>query len=766
MKSINSLVNFAMLKNNVKRFWILTLFYFLFTFLLGPFIFLMNKNDGMITSVNNGNYEWFRNILHFDSNGLGILFFTVAFAFVLGIALNSHMTEKGQMVFVHSLPTTKLCNYVTSFVTAILLIFTPIFINCCLMALLKLVFGFSAYRYVHVLYFMLELGIAMLLVYSFTALIGTICGTKLFTGMLSIFFGTLPMLIYISWLGIGGMFVEGYSGDTLSIDTVINLSPFIKVFCLNERPFTLISSIIYILVSFGMIYLGYLIYKTRKNEKATEPLAFEIPKPVLKYLITALMVFPMTLAFAAVTNYSRTATYIGAIFGIFVGYFVTEMFIQKNLNVWNKWKGFAISLVAFVLVVVVIKTGAFGYVDYIPEEDEIEAVLLGEPAYDYDWESNKYDFLGHYKSPKELSKKFSTDEEYIKLVREYHKSLIENCDSSFMYERDIYKHDLSRSFINDEGNIVEYKNETIIYKLKNGRLVERRYDYDIYKTQEAESKVKSCTGYKRAQYNEILDIFEGKNTDSRFVGLLLESEIFGYDWQIYVEEKEDLYALLDAYLKDYFNSTYDPINTEGVLSGNIQFVSDDEIERYGKIWDLNLKDTKAYDEAYGYAKQYYGLPKIDSSYVNLRNKLEEYGWSWIIPSSENLSEFRLYKINNSLLREEEQNGFSIGPISWNKCTAGTSIDENVLAKYPYVTVEDDDDMFAMTSLQRNLCGDRGAAEFNEAERKYMDNNYTYIAYLIIKPEYVSDSSGYTELLRVSEDLIPGKYIAEFETLAK
>ena len=298
-----------------------------------------------------------------------------------------------------------------------------------------------------------------------------------------------------------------------------------------------------------------------------------------------------------------------------------------------------------------------------------------------------------------------------------------------------------------------------------GRLVERRYDYDIYKNQEAESKVKSCEGYKRAKYNKILDILEGNITDSQFVGLSLESEIFGFDWQIYVEDKEQIDILLDAYFEDYFNSTYDPINTEGVLTGSIQFVNDSEIARYGKIWNLNLKDTKAYDEAYGYAKEYYALPNIDSSYVNLKNKLEEYGWSWlVIPSSENLSEFRLYKINNADLREEESNGFSIGPISWTKCTAGSSIDENILAKYPYVTIEDDDDMFMMTSLQRNLCGDRGADEFNEAENRFMENNYTYIAYLIINPSYVTDSSGYTELLRVSEDLIPGKYIAQFEAL--
>ncbi|MCQ2748905.1 MAG: DUF6449 domain-containing protein [Clostridia bacterium] len=407
-----------------------------------------------------------------------------------------------------------------------------------------------------------------------------------------------------------------------------------------------------------------------------------------------------------------------------------------------------------------------GYVNYIPDEDEIESVLIGDLAYEYDWEANKYDFLGHSKKPKALSKGFSSDEEYIKLTREYHKALIDNCDSSFMYLRDINKHNAARYYISDDLNLVNYRSERITYKLKNGKIIERSYDYDVYKTQEIESKVKSCKAYKEKQYNVILDILEGKTPDKHLTRFCLDTEIFGYDWQVVVTDEATIKDLLDAYFEDYFNSTYDPINQEAVLTANVQLVSNSEIDRMSKIWELDLNYTKEYDEAYGYATQYYGLPNIDSSYVNLIGKLKDYGWNYVLPSSQNLSEFRLYKINSAELKEEEQNGFSIGPISWTKCVAGTSIDESVLSKYEYITITDDNDMLAMTTLQNNICSDRGSSELSEEEQRYMDLNNTYIAYMIIKPEYVSNTSGYTELLRVSEDLIPGKYIAEFEAISK
>jgi len=197
---------------------------------------------------------------------------------------------------------------------------------------------------------------------------------------------------------------------------------------------------IYCAVGLALVALALYIYRRRDMECAGDVVAVPILKPIFKYC----MCFGVAFCFATVVynnvfyriangSAETVAVLLLLLVGAFIGYFVSEMLMQKTLRVFgSKWKGYIISAALLSVFVLAVELDVTGYEKYIPQVDEIESAGIA------------------YYEGSNLEK-----EESLKALTDYHALL------------------LAEKKANESATISEYI--VIDYNLENGKAISRRY---------------------------------------------------------------------------------------------------------------------------------------------------------------------------------------------------------------------------------------------------------------------------------------------------
>ena len=128
-----------------------------------------------------------------------------------------------------------------------------------------------------------------------------------------------------------------------------------------------------------------LIYRRRDMERAGDVVAVPVLKPIFKYCMT----FGCALALATspgifgggLNAHSGTAAAIAALAlllgGAFVGYFVSEMLMQKTLRVFcGCWRGFIVSCAVIIALTLGAELDVTGYERRTPDPADVESVCL------------------------------------------------------------------------------------------------------------------------------------------------------------------------------------------------------------------------------------------------------------------------------------------------------------------------------------------------------------------------------------------------------
>ncbi|MGI5978817.1 MAG: hypothetical protein ACOX66_04890 [Oscillospiraceae bacterium] len=144
---------------------------------------------------------------------------------------------------------------------------------------------------------------------------------------------------------------------------------------------------IYAIVGLAFACFATLIIKRRRMESAGDVVALRPLKPAFKYCMTAggalvlgLILFSTINGNGAPTESSTRAMLAMSFYmmlGGFIGYFASEMMMQKTLRVFTgKWKGFGVSCAVIVALLLCLRFDAFGVASYVPDASEVQGVSV------------------------------------------------------------------------------------------------------------------------------------------------------------------------------------------------------------------------------------------------------------------------------------------------------------------------------------------------------------------------------------------------------
>ena len=209
------------------------------------------------------------------------------------------------------------------------------------------------------------------------------------------------------------------------------------------------------------IDLSVYLYRKRKSETAENTFAFQIPKGLIRFLITAVGGF--SLGYMLYWYYSSTANFlIGMLLGSFAAHMVVEAIYSRGFTRMKRsLAGYAVFLGAFVIFYGVVATGAFGYVDRMPNLEDIESVTFEDYTYYQEFGSDHFTIQGEqYESLAEQNPKLCQKENLEKVLT-FHQAVID------------FQKEMGFPFsMNRETGGIQYQ---FVYHLKNGDTFRREY---------------------------------------------------------------------------------------------------------------------------------------------------------------------------------------------------------------------------------------------------------------------------------------------------
>lgn len=617
MKQVSSLVNFGILKNNLRRFYLIGVASFLVLFFTLPFTFFVNKEYFANTYMRSlGRNNFMLNQLQFEGVGFLGLFVVCMLAFALALVINRYLNVQNSAIFNHSLPVGKKSLYVTNYLTGLIIMIVPIVLVAIILVAEKYIFSFIMYRCLHVLKWMALLSLCAIFIYTVTNIISMLTGSTVFAGLLS---GAALSFEYLIGLGIIAtleMFVRGaYFMEGEFEDIFLNITPFTRIIMLERKSFSMLEIIMYVLIIIALFIAGLFIYKNRKTETATETFSFEILKPIFKYIVTFLSSLALGLIFVLLTNYNIVGTIIGYLLGLIIGYFLAEMIIMQNIHVFSKYKGCLISIFALVILALCIKFDVTGYERRVPKLEDVKSANFRSDVIDYIYDADGTNNVVFKNTQVEG---YESIEKIIKL----HENLVDTSLSNF-----------ETSKLQNEKDC-EIERKYIVYELKNGKRLVREFNYIEEENRELLKEVYEDDEYQYATYRKMFEYDK-----EAFYELRLESNFI--DTEISIKDIDKTDELISNIKKDALNQKYENINSTSLFTIRMYSINKEEYERF-----VLENPNRSKEDAKNYAKESVCYVNIDPTYTNTINWIKQNGYeNALLFSKNNLKKAIIYKLD-------------------------------------------------------------------------------------------------------------------------
>ena len=199
-------------------------------------------------------------------------------------------------------------------------------------------------------------------------------------------------------------------------------------------------------VLFAMIALS--VYRRRHVESAGDVVSVKLVRPIFKYgvaLCAGLCLGVFTANFFDWRSDPPTGLILCVLIWTAVGYFISEMLLQKSFRVWKAWKGGVAAVAVMALLCAACVFDLFGVETRVPDVDDVEKVYFyGDIGYPYDDGQLRFDN--------------TSDPQLIEMVTQLHREAVEEKDRSQIEGGD------------------DYIYFTINYTLKNGFTLNRQYN--------------------------------------------------------------------------------------------------------------------------------------------------------------------------------------------------------------------------------------------------------------------------------------------------
>lgn len=420
MNQINSLINFPLLTEQLKRFWA-----------IGVALTLLYLVIGILPIYSRGSGDpWDIYLSVIDMVSLMSMSHTAAIVpmligpFAVVMALFPYHFSSSATTAFHSFPITKGQLFGTNAVAALILMLTPLLIFC----LILLVpihypgsrelwsdghFWAQAISFPAVLFpnemevgavvntfpviagFFARMAVGLIFYYSVFTLAASVTGNRVIAVLLC---GALPLIptgVHFLIEIIARAYVFGFDvqsgfsfGYTLAFSNPANWNTWIDATGIGRR--LLDGSVVswsqlwpYFLIYIGIIAvlltLAYICSHKRKLERTGDSVVFTALKNVCVFLVAmfgTIMAGPFMLAITR----SRTGMHIGFIIGFIIFYVIAQMIAEKSFYVVSKLKGLlpygGIMAGLYVIMILITQFGMSFYINRVPEQHEVAGVTL------------------------------------------------------------------------------------------------------------------------------------------------------------------------------------------------------------------------------------------------------------------------------------------------------------------------------------------------------------------------------------------------------
>lgn len=438
-----SLFNKGIYKSTVKRCLWGAVLYFIILLICNilPIVLMGDYHSGKDIILDNG--------LVFGSVILS-MFVPTAVALLVFRYIHSKKTS----IFTHSLPVTRNSVFVSSLAGAFTLMFVPVLV-CGIILLLMALTGYAyCMSVVSCLAWTGMNLLALFLMFSCSCISANITGNGFAMVVLNgLLHGIVP-LVTVTVNAVAECFLYGFKNMNEEISQVVysnfvvwlgrsadNIAYNYYSGVTGNRQFEFGRMFVYIAIAVLFYVLSWILYKVRNLENAEDVAAFKCLNPIFKYLVTFLAAISSFALFRELLSYSVGWLIVTVAVVTAVAYFGAEMLLKKTLKVWRAYKGFLIFCAGFTaLICFTAFTSFFGFEKYVPDARNVESVAV-------------YD---HYR----YDEHFSEDGEFAEYVTNWHKNFL----------------DEKQGVILDPSMAGGYYQRTnIVYRLSNGRTVERTY---------------------------------------------------------------------------------------------------------------------------------------------------------------------------------------------------------------------------------------------------------------------------------------------------
>lgn len=632
-KKCYSNISFPFIVENLKRFWIGSLFALLaYIFICYVPIIVSGSKQYAVSNLLSGNY-WPMAAL-------------VTLVPVFGaIFIYRYIQQSSSAAIVHSLPFSRKQLFNSSYLSGLVLCILPVVITAVLLIITS--FTTPAYETTFdpavgivetniftipaILKWTLVNSILTAAAFSMATFAAMLTGSTLIQTLLSLGVVFVVPIILEIIKALSKIFLYGYRSSETITEIEYYASPALAAID-AEWKYIICQAVIAV----ALYLLSYLLYRKRPMEKATDTVVFNFMKPILKYLITFIGMCCMALFLYGISdNLKMLMFFVGAVVGALIAYVGVEMLIQKSVKIKGFVKGFGIYAIAGALFFVMLSVDITGYERSIPDTDEIKGVVVSglcEFYADYDEDGNSL---------------MIKDKDVIDEVRACHQDLIDN-KSLFFGDSAFNMYDAQPiSDVNTLSSFPDWNGGSssvwITYYLNNGKKVERIYTvpYNWIGSNEYATKIMESMAYKQSVFPILnWDFAEQKIISANIIGI--------YDSDVFSKPNinlsgEQVKLIFDAVKKDI-----------EALSGNEVRLLPDERDFsvefvYGSKSAMPAElreDYKAYYGSYPNDEYTYTSFVISESFTNTIGLLKSWGlYDRIYVSADEVDHVVVSKVN-------------------------------------------------------------------------------------------------------------------------
>ena len=415
---MKTFINTALLKEQLKRFWLIaaiTMLWYLI-FIVQP-IYLNTSN----VSYGRASASMVRLLI---MNFNPIIMAMVAVPFCAAMALFSYSFKTAATTAYHSLPINRKQLFFTNGITGFVLMLVPLMVLSLILLIPVRFVEFSVSHWLvdtlapgvthgdvintlpRVAGFFARAALGFTMYFAVFILAVSLAGSFVTSVLLIGAIVITPLAVVGLFSIIGEFYVFGYMVPFFNFTTVAALfqpifwsSAFgVAVgFSGGTRPLSHLY-LSYGLITVAALGLSYVAYRIRPQERAGDAVVFTPLKRVLIFLVALAGMFFMGIV-GLLTVGSRIGLYIGFVPGFPIAYFIAQMLAEKTFRVGNKAKGLvpygAVAVALYVLLLGVTRVGLWGYVRHVPQNQEITGVHIshnwglhgwvwGHPLFIYD----------------------------------------------------------------------------------------------------------------------------------------------------------------------------------------------------------------------------------------------------------------------------------------------------------------------------------------------------------------------------------------------